>query len=165
MNAFFRQTRANGGRRAAQAGLASTLVDRTYRGESNNVAEADLFYELRNGIIKVAFPVFIDGTEIDKHGDIQRVNRRSELGQLILDSEYLEKTMVNRTWAHFLGYGFTKPVDDLGPHNPASNPRLFEYLASEFRASGFDVRSLMKWIVLSRPYSLSSRIIKEKQSG
>ena len=37
-------------------------------------------------------------------------------------------------WAHFLGYGFTKPIDDMGPHNPPSHPELLDSLAKRFRA-------------------------------
>ena len=35
---------------------------------------------------------------------------------------------MNRMWAHFLGYGFTKPIDDIGPHNPPSHPELLDQL-------------------------------------
>jgi hypothetical protein len=37
------------------------------------------------------------------------------------DSQVRTDDHANRTWAHFLGYGFTRPVDDMGPHNP---PRI-----------------------------------------
>ncbi len=158
MNAFFRQTRARGGRRAVQMGQASELMDVNYQGESNLIDEADLFYELRNGLVKVAYPVFVDGTSIEKHGAVSNVNRRQELAKLMLQSDYLDQAIVNRMWGHFLGYGFTKPVDDLGPHNPPSHPELLDYLSQEFRAADYDLRQLIKWIVLSRPYSLSSRI-------
>ncbi len=43
------------------------------------------------------------------------------------------KAIVNRMWGHFLGYGFTKPVDDMGPHNPPSHPELLEHLATGLR--------------------------------
>jgi hypothetical protein len=158
MNAFFRQVRARGDRRGPGNSEAAELVDVDFRGESNNITEADLYYDLRNGELKVAFPVFVDGTRIGKHGSVQQVNRRQELGRLILQSHYLEQAMVNRVWGHFLGYGFTRPVDDLGPHNPPSHPDLLDYLAGEFRAGGFDLRQLIRWIVLSRPYGLSSRL-------
>ena len=45
----------------------------------------------------------------------------------------MTRSMVNRTWAHFLGYGFTSPVDDLGPHNIPSNPELLGF----FNRQGF----------------------------
>jgi hypothetical protein len=115
--------------------------------------------------MKVAYPVFIDGTEISKSGYLPGenadggygVNRRKELAQLIQASPYFPKAMVNRMWSHFLGYGFTKPVDDLGDHNPPSHPELLEGLAERFREQSFDVKELVRWIVLSRPYALSSR--------
>jgi hypothetical protein len=160
MNAFFRQTRAL---RNGPGGLPR-LIDQDYAGESGNAQEADLFFELRNGLVKVAYPVFVDGTEISKSGYLNEVNRRKELAKLMIESPFLEKTAVNRMWGHFLGYGFTKPVDDLGPHNVASHPELLEYLASEFRASEFDMRALIKWITLSRAYSLSSKMNSDNQS-
>ena len=56
-------------------------------------------------------------------------------------------------------------MDDLGPHNVPSNPELLDYLADEFRESAeFDLRELMKWIVLSKPYGLSSQRTKSNQS-
>ena len=156
MNAFFRQARTL---RIGQSemGRVGELIDQDYAGESRNPEEADLFYELRNGLIKVAFPVFVDGTEISKSGYVKQVNRRQELAKLVLDSPYLDQAIVNRIWAHFLGYGFTKPVDDLGPHNPPSHPELLEYLSTEFRDYQYDLRELIRWIVLSKPYALSSR--------
>ncbi|HEX4412411.1 MAG TPA: DUF1553 domain-containing protein, partial [Lacipirellulaceae bacterium] len=64
----------------------------------------------------------------------------------------------NRMWAHFLGHGFTKPIDDIGPHNPPSHPELLDQLGKSFRDEGFDLKKLMRWIALSEPYSLSSQI-------
>ena len=64
-----------------------------------------------------------------------------------------------------MGYGFTSPVDDLGPHNVPTNPELLDYIANEFQTSAeYDLRELMKWIVLSRPYALSSRQNKSNRS-
>ena len=164
MNAFFRQARATGGRRAAMTGASNELVDVDFRGEGNNIEQADLFYELRNGVMKVAYPVFVDGTSIDPHGSVKRTNRREKLAELMLESKYLEMSMVNRTWAHFMGYGFTKPVDDLGPHNQPSHPELLSYLGEEFRKSEFDVRTLIRWIALSEAYGLSSKIERGNES-
>lgn len=158
MNAFFRQVRARGGRRAQMNGQTAELIDVDFMGESNDVQEADLYYDQRNGELKIAFPVFVDGTSIAKHGAVAEVVRRKELANLMMDSPYLEKALVNRLWGHFMGYGFTKPVDDLGPHNKASHPELLDYLASEFRQNDFDVRDLIRWVVLSRPYGLSSKM-------
>ncbi len=159
MNAFFRQVKAfnSNGMRARDGGIAK-LTDQDFRGENGKDPDkAEIFYELRNGLISVAYPVFVDGQEINPHGGVNTVNRRKELAELMIKSPFFAKSMVNRTWAHFLGYGFTSPVDDLGPHNIPSNPELLDYLAQEFRSSEFDVRQLISWIALSKPYALSSR--------
>ena len=69
--------------------------------------------------------------------------------------------MVNRTWAHFMGCGFTTPVDDMGPHKPPSHPELLERLSQEFVKSGYDVRRLIRWICDSEAYNLTSRAGKK----
>lgn len=160
MNAFFRQTRAL--RRfvpGTRTVSGAELIDEDFAGEgrTGDAEEADIYYELRNGLTKVAYPVFVDGTGISRSGYVDDVVRRTELGKLILSSEYLEKTIVNRMWAHFMGYGFTKPLDDMGPHNPATHPALLEYLATQVRKKNFDLKPLIGWLALSQPYALSSR--------
>jgi hypothetical protein len=163
-NAFFRQTRALRKFGTGRDVESTELVNQDYRGESGNPQEADLFYELRNGLTKIAFPVFVDGAEIGRSGFVGEVDRRSKLGDMIVSSEFMDKTMVNRMWSHFLGYGFTKPIDDLGPHNVPSHPELLEYLAKQFRKNSFDTKELIRWIVLSQPYSLSSKTMGGNQS-
>jgi hypothetical protein len=163
-NAFFRQTRAlrsfvSGTREIESA----ELVSQDFAGENNEPSEAILFYELRNGLLQSAFPVFVDGTEISKSGFVSDCDRRVELGKLMLQSTFLDRTMANRMWQHFLGYGFTKPIDDLGPHNAPSHPALLDYLGEEFRTNSFNLKELMRWITLSEAYSLSSRSTKDNQ--
>jgi hypothetical protein len=94
---------------------------------------------------------------IDPSGYVDDVNRRNELAQLVRTSPELPRALVNRLWAHFLGYGFTKPVDDMGPHNAPSHPELLDALAREFAGASFDLKRLIRWITTSEAYSLSSR--------
>ena len=167
LNAFFRQTRGlrrfGGGRRVAWV----ELVDEDFAGEGGNPDEAEIYYELRNGLVKVAYPIFIDGGEISRSGllpgqlptgESYGVNRRQELARLLVGSPLLPKAIVNRLWARFLGYGFTKPIDDFGDHNRPTHPALLDGLAERLQQYSYDLKSLMRWIVLSKPYSLSSRI-------
>lgn len=158
-NAFFRQTRADQNRRGANGmGPESELYNRDYTQNVSDVRNAELYYELRNGTQAVAYPKFVDGTKINASGYVKEVNRRAELAKLIVKSDLFGKAIVNRLWSHFLGYGFTKPVDDMGPHNPASHPELHDRLGAEFMAQGNDLKKLMKWIMLSEAYSLSSKM-------
>jgi hypothetical protein len=168
MNAFFRQTRALRRFDGSRDIQWVELVDEDWAGEGGNPQEAELYYELRNGLMKVAYPVFVDGTEISKSGYLPGtmedgtpygVHRRKELAKLIKANPLFSKAIVNRVWGHFLGYGFTKPIDDLGEHNPPSHPELLDGLASRFREQSFDLKELTRWIVLSRPYALSSRTL------
>lgn len=71
-------------------------------------------------------------------------------------NDYFAQVQVNRIWAILMGRGFVEPVDDLRSTNPASNPELLDALAEHFRASDFDLKTLLKTIVLSRVYSHSS---------
>ncbi len=158
MNAFFRQTKASPLERAGRDIESALLENRDFHGEGSTPSEAEIYYELRNGTMAVAYPTFVDGTKINPSGYVDQVNRRAELGKLITKSEYLGKAISNRMWGHFLGYGFTKPVDDMGPHNPPSHPELIERLGSEFTAQGNDIKKLIRWITLSEAYGLSSRV-------
>ncbi|MCU0706957.1 MAG: DUF1549 and DUF1553 domain-containing protein [Pirellula sp.] len=163
-NAFFRQSRAL---RRFESGTRDIdyveLINEDFPGEGRHPEKAEIYYQTRNGMSKVAYPVFIDGTSISKSGYVSQVNRREELAKLMMESEYLDKAIVNRMWAHFLGYGFTKPVDDLGPHSPVSNPELFEELARDFRDRSYDLKQLIVWITMSKPYQLSSKITKDNE--
>lgn len=117
-----------------------------------------VFFEKRSGMMQVAFPRF-QGHEVDPGVG---VDRRAELAKLITqpagdEPAQLAQAMVNRTWSHFFGYGFTRPVDDMGPHNPPSHPELLKRLSAEFVAANYDVKQLIRWIVSSEAYQLSSQ--------
>jgi hypothetical protein len=64
--------------------------------------------------------------------------------------------LVNRIWKHYLGVGLVEPVDDLRPSNPPSNPELFALLVREFVRGKYDLKRLMRHILLSVTYQTSS---------
>jgi hypothetical protein len=121
-----------------------------------------LYYETRRGEMRVAYPIYA-GHKIDPGPSI---NRRRELARLIAkgDDRQVALAFVNRTWQHFFGYGFTRPVDDMGPHNPPSNPEILERLADEFIASGYDLKQLCRWICTSDAYQRTSALRPENRS-
>jgi hypothetical protein len=73
------------------------------------------------------------------------------------DNPFFVRSFVNRVWAHYFGIGIVQPVDDFSQANPPINPRLLDYLAKEFVASGYDIRKLEKMILMSRTYQLSTK--------
>ncbi len=157
LNSFFKQTaieRRRVRQPNGQSRVTEVLVSKPQGGPT--------FYEDRNGAMHTAYPKFA-GVEISRE---PHVNRRRELAQLMTagESPQLAKAMVNRTWAHFFGYGFTRPVDDMGPHVPVSHPKLLDRLAQEFISSGYDVKQLIRWICLSDAYNRGSQFTAKNRS-
>ena len=74
------------------------------------------------------------------------------------------RTVVNRVWANFMGRGLVDPVDDVRAANPASNEELFAALAKDFVEHGYDVRRLIRTIMNSTVYQLSSEANATNQS-
>jgi hypothetical protein len=74
-------------------------------------------------------------------------------------NEAFSGAMVNRLWKHYLGVGLVEQVDDLRSSNPPSNAGLWKLLNGEFVAHGYDMRQLMRVILNSRTYQLSSKTL------
>jgi hypothetical protein len=72
------------------------------------------------------------------------------------ENKYFAQVAVNRVWAELMGRGIVDPVDDLRATNPPSNPALLESLADDFREQGYDLKKLIRRIMTSEVYALSS---------
>jgi hypothetical protein len=60
-------------------------------------------------------------------------------------------------WSYFFGRGIVHPVDDFRVTNPPTHPELLEALANDFREHNHDLKRLIRLIVESRAYQLSSK--------
>lgn len=69
---------------------------------------------------------------------------------------FFAKAVVNRYWKHFFRRGLIEPEDDIRDSNPASNPELLSALEKRFVDSGFDLKDLVRTMVRSTAYQLSS---------
>jgi hypothetical protein len=63
---------------------------------------------------------------------------------------------VNRFWRQLMGKGLVEPVDDFRPTNPPADPALLDVLARNFVEHHYDVRYLLRTILNSKTYQLSS---------
>ena len=156
-NSFFQQTKVA---RVDHSDGAGKMKSQASALETKHVG-GPTHFENRRGVALVAYPKFA-GTAINEDSE---TNRRNELAKLMTagDKPQVAEAFVNRMWDHFFGCGFTRPVDDMGPHNPPSHPELLDHLAREFVASGYDCKQLIRWICLSDTYQRTSRFGKSNE--
>ncbi len=74
----------------------------------------------------------------------------------------MARVVVNRLWQLFFGRGLVKTADDFGLQGALpSHPQLLDWLAVEFRESGWDVKHMVKLILASRTYQQSAVLTPE----
>jgi len=92
---------------------------------------------------------------------------RNRLGfaQWLLRPEHplTTRVTVNRFWSEIFGAGLVRSAGDFGVTGELpSHPELLDWLAVEFRESGWDVKQLFKMIVMSSAYRQSAAVTPEK---
>jgi hypothetical protein len=86
---------------------------------------------------------------------------RRELADWIAspDNPLTARVMVNRVWLHLFGRGLVPTPDNFGTAGqPPSHPALLDSLALSFMEKGWSVKKLIRSIVLSRAYQMSSQL-------
>ncbi|MGB8167855.1 MAG: DUF1549 and DUF1553 domain-containing protein [Chthoniobacteraceae bacterium] len=100
----------------------------------------------------------------------EKVSGRLQLAQWLTAPEnpLTARVFVNRAWQHLFGRGLVRTVDDFGLTGEApSNPELLDHLATRFAEGGWSVKKLLRALMLSRTYRLSSAgdAVREKIDG
>jgi Protein of unknown function (DUF1553)/Protein of unknown function (DUF1549) len=90
--------------------------------------------------------------------DAALTDRRKALADWLTkpDNPFFARVMVNRIWAEVMGQGIVDPVDDFRQSNPPSIPTLLDKLAEDFVQHGYDQKHILRTILNSRTYQLSS---------
>ena len=85
-------------------------------------------------------------------------SRRQAFVELAVNSDnpYFARSMVNRVWSWLMGRGLVEPLDQLHLANTASHEELLKMMTAEFVAGGFDLKRLVRSIVYSRTYQMTS---------
>ena len=113
-------------------------------------------YDQRGEAVARGVPIFLP-----KAGEVK--TRLDLANWLLAESNPLTaRVAVNRLWQQLFGTGLVKTSEDFGVQGETpSHPELLDWLAVEFRASGWDVKRMMRLIVTSNVYRQSAKLTKE----
>jgi hypothetical protein len=99
--------------------------------------------------------VFPDGTQASLPSD--RDPREVFADWLLApQNPWFARNIVNRAWSWLLGRGIIHEPDDLRPDNPPRNPELLAWLEQELLAARYDLKHILRLILNSKTYQLSS---------
>jgi hypothetical protein len=89
-------------------------------------------------------------------GQADPVSRKQQLVEIIIGRKNgrLPRTIVNRIWQRFVGFGLVEPVDEMD--KPAWSPELLDWLAEDLVAHRYNLKHTMARILTSRAYQLPS---------
>jgi hypothetical protein len=98
---------------------------------------------------------------------IQYGKNRLGLAKWLLEKEHplTSRVFVNRIWQEFFGRGIVKTAGDFGMQGELpTHPELLDWLSLDFMNYGWNVKRLVKQIVMSSTYQQASEMVKNKIS-
>jgi hypothetical protein len=112
--------------------------------------------------------IFSDGSEPEEFpaGDGgARYRKRLALWLTRPDHPLTARVMVNRIWQGHFGRGIVSTTNDFGRQGqPPTHPELLDWMAAEFVAQGWSIKSMHRLILLSNTYQMSSRFSDENDT-
>jgi hypothetical protein len=158
VNAFLRQVKVEG-RRGGRPMRGMAPPDLTLTDDTGVNPDANVFFELRSGKVKMWHAEFLPEAGKDRGPRLdpkkKGLERREELARYVVEHEMFTKALVNRMWGLFFGRGFVNPIDDFNDNNQPSNPELLNELANRFKHYNYDLHKLIRWMTHSKAYHLS----------
>ncbi|GMV97346.1 MAG: hypothetical protein AMXMBFR83_17040 [Phycisphaerae bacterium] len=142
-------------REAVQASVATMLVSTAVEPRPIRILPRGNWLDDSGPLVTPAVPPFIAPALEVKD---RRANRLDLAGWMVDPRNPLPaRVFTNRLWKLFFGQGLARTLDDLGSQGAwPSHPELLDWLAVEFIDSGWDVKHVVRLMVLSRTYRQSS---------
>jgi hypothetical protein len=164
-----------------------SFFNRTFQSEGFVAESAfgEVKFQTTAGETREASPVFLTGTSIDepvwenteerqkaekelfekfkkekKQPPPPEFSRRDQLADIALrpgEREFFARSIVNRMWHRFFGYGLVMPLDQMHSANPPTHPDLLDWLARDLVEHGYDLQRLARGLVQSDTYARSSQ--------
>ena len=119
-------------------------------------------YDAKGEVVGFGTPSAILNFDTTRFG-----KNRLGLAQWLLDDKnpLTARVFVNRIWQEFFGRGLVKTSGDFGMQGELpTHPELLDWLATDFTKNGWDVKRLVKQLVMSATYRQSSATTKGKQA-
>ena len=130
-----------------------------YAGFSDARIHENGHYAHLGEVVPRGFPRFLAGKHAKRIPD--NTSGRQQLAEWIADpaNPLPARVLVNRIWLHHFGQGLVRTPGNFGLLGEApTHPRLLDYLAQEFIASGWSIKHIHRQIVLSATYRQSTAI-------
>ncbi|HEY1108899.1 MAG TPA: DUF1553 domain-containing protein, partial [Opitutaceae bacterium] len=147
--------------REMRSGRAWTLVTEQMKPIDVRVLARGNWQDETGPIVGPATPSFLPAR---RESTAEKRLTRLDLANWIVsdDNPITARVVMNRLWAMYFGTGLSAVIDDLGSQGELpSHPELLDWLAAEFRGSGWDMRHMIRLIVTSATYRQSSSLRPE----
>jgi hypothetical protein len=141
-------------------GLAPTMVTVPVKPRTMRVLARGNWQDDKGEIVQPGVPHFLPQIPNPEGRRLTRLDLARWL--VSRDNPLTARAVVNRLWKQFFGAGLSGVVDDLGTQGEwPTHPELLDWLAVEFEESGWDVKHIVKLIVLSAAYRQESGLRPE----
>jgi hypothetical protein len=141
-----------------EAAIPSTLVMADMASQRETFILVRGQYDKKGEKVERGLPAWLpplpEGASMDRLG----------LAKWLVDERHplTARVTVNRFWQQLFGQGLVKTSEDFGSQGQwPTHPELLDWLAVEFRESGWDVKHLMRMMVSSNTYQQSSKVTPE----
>ena len=147
-------------RKELESRIPSTLITASVQPRMVRVLKRGNWMDDSGEEVTPAFPAVLSSQALESPTRLTR----HELAKWIVSKEnpLTARVFVNGIWKQLFGAGLSRKLDDLGAQGEwPSHPMLLDHLAASFADNGWDVKQLIKSIVMSNTYRQSSVATRE----